>query len=400
MRYSQQEIDMLLRTYPDPSVRKGIIQGYVYTQWLSTMAKRGTFVGATGVGKSRIGVMAAEMQFQKNPNSVIYAIAPTESLRDVEWPDEFRKWGCEHLISKIKFICYASIADEVVQGEIDLVLLDECHHITPLNSVFFENNRVWNIFAFTATYPNINDDIDKFALLNHLCPVFFQIPIEDAVALKLVTEFEIKVLLFDLDDKDKYIESGPKKHRIMTTELGHYKYLTKQIQQCIIQKREGAKFKWIGDRMRFLYNIRTREWIAKDVMDALMKEDKRTLIFTGSIDLCEKLCKPNTFHSETNDTALTEFAAKIRPYLGAVNALNEGKNLPEVDQTIVVQLDSNARNIVQRIGRGIRWRPNHIGLVVILVARGTADEKWYKQAVAEIDPKRIKEYIVHAKARV
>lgn len=397
MRLSSKDIENYLRDYPDPNVRKGKIQDLALDRWIANHC-RGTFEGATGVGKSRVGVNAAKRQFEKNPNSIVYVLTPTEVLRDMDWPDEFRKWDAGHLVDKVKFLCHASMDTEIVQGEIDLVIWDECHHATVLNCSFFKNNTIWCIFAFTATLPKVDNEPEKRAILDKLCPSVFQVPLDDAVALHLVSEFEIKVLLFDLDNKSKSVVSGTSKAPIMDTEYNHYQYLTGQIQNCIVRKRGNAKFKWIGERSRFLRAMETRKKITRDIMKHIMTTDKRTLIFCGSIDLCEELCAPNTYHSKSGLTALKEFRAKIRPYLGAVNALNEGQNLPEVDQAIVVQLGSSDRDIIQRIGRLIRYRVGHIGLVVILVAKHTAEERWYKEAFEDFDKKRIKEYYVKPEA--
>jgi ERCC4-related helicase len=63
-----------------------------------------------------------------------------------------------------------------------------------------------------------------------------------------------------------------------------------------------------------------------------------------------------------------------------------------------VQLNSTELNLTQRIGRAIRWRENHTPKIVILVAKDTADEKWYYSATANFNKSRIKEYYVRAQA--
>ena len=88
------------------------------------------------------------------------------------------------------------------------------------------------------------------------------------------------------------------------------------------------------------------------------------------------------------------FRADQINYLGAVQALNEGEHIPDMDQILIVQINSRELNLIQRIGRTIRFRENHTAKIIILVASGTADEKWYRSATSNLNKSRIKEYHV------
>lgn len=356
--------------------------------------KRGTFEGATGVGKSKVGVLAAKEQFEKNPNSIVYVLVPTESLRDIEWPDEFRKWDCEHLINKVRFLCHASMQDEKVDGEIDLVILDECHNITPSSSTFFTLNTVWYILGLSATLPK--NDPDKMAIINKFFPSCFKVTLDEATRLKLVSEFEIKVLFFDLDSVNLSVLGGTKKNPYMVTELDQYKSITKSLSRAMWKPgaSEGMKFYWINKRVQFLKNLTTREKIAKDVMKAVVTPGTRTIIFCASIEQSKNLCGENIYNSKSSDKALSAFKNDEINHLGAVDALNEGKNLPTLDQLLIVAVSSKELDLLQRIGRTIRWREGHKAMVAILVARDTVDTKWYESATKNFDKKRIKEYLI------
>lgn len=385
-RYSQADINSLL-LLTDPDIIKDTVQKEVLSSWRSSN-KRGTFEGATGVGKSKVGVMATIAQFEKKPDSIVYIATPTATLRDTGWPDEFKKWNVEHLISKIVFLCHTSMHEVLVEGEVDLFIYDEIHHITVDNMKFFTNNKVWDILSLGATISDM-DEV-KLELLNKYCPVFFSIPVEDAISLKLVTEFEIIVLKCQLNSVDLIFKDGEK----FITEMEYYKRLSKHIQNAMfIEKMKWSKFKWIQKRVELIMNLPTKKKIAQDVLKQIIKEELRTLIFCGSIDQCNELCGENVYHSKSGGKKfLNMFIKKQINTLGAVKALNEGENLPDVDQSFIIQLSSKSKDLIQRIGRNIRWRPNHIGKIIILVAKGTADEKWYLNAVKDIDPKRIKEY--------
>lgn len=377
------------------------IQEQGYEAWKAA-GSRGTEEMATGTGKTRIGIRAAKEELETNPDALVYVVVPTETLRDVGWPEEARAYGCEWVLEKVRIVCWAALGRERPPRDVDLVILDEVHHITTLNSSFFsrEDYKVWKIMGLTATLPGEKwqQDIDKMMIIKHLCPPVFKITLEQAIALKIVTDFEMYVLKFDLDDTEQYIEVGAKGKTYKTTELKRYHQLTKMMQRATFSKNEGMKFVAIQKRTEFLYNLRTKKRLAQDVIRQIMTKGERTIFFCGSIEQSEELCGRQVYHSRTNDLMLEAFRKEEIDYLGVVQALNEGENLPNIDQILVVQLTSKELNIIQRIGRAIRWRENHTPKVIVLVAKGTADEKWYKEAIRNFDKSRIKEYYVKPEA--
>ncbi len=396
----EKTIQNLLEECPDQ--RKTEVQYMALENWVECN-HRGTFEGATGVGKTLVGINAVAYQFKKNPQSLIYIVVPTTTLRDVDWPAEFKRWGHADLIKKVRIICYASLLKEKPKKDVDLLILDEIHHLTLDASLFLsESNpwKIWNILGLTATLPNPKrsiEDFDKRARIERFAPSIFKVSLEKAIQLELVADFEVKVLKFDLDSTDKYIPGGTKAVPFNTTERATYQYLTKMIQRMVMAKKEGAKFAYIGKRTRFLRNLRSKLWVAQECMKHMITPDNRTLIFCGGIEQSHTLCGDWVYHSQTTDKHLQKFQDKEIHFLGVVDALNEGKNIAELDQSLVVQLDSNERSIIQRIGRNVRFRPGHKALIVVCVAKGTADEKWYESAFENFDKSRIKEYHITAK---
>jgi len=53
---------------------------------------------------------------------------------------------------------------------------------------------------------------------------------------------------------------------------------------------------------------------------------------------------------------------------------------------IIAQLNSNARDVTQRLGRILRGLEPEL---YILVSQGTKDEDWAREALADFDKKRI-----------
>ena len=142
-------------------------------------------------------------------------------------------------------------------------------------------------------------------------------------------------------------------------------------------------------RMHFLYKLKSREIVGKYLLERVIPKDERTLIFAGNINLAESL-EPRTFHSKSKDTDLNLFMAKEINRLSSVKALNEGMNIPDLDNALIAQINSKERHLIQKIGRIVRYRPNHLAGIYIMYAKGTADETWLNKSLEGIDQSNIK----------
>ena len=402
MNLTPEQVQHMVNTM-SPEEIKSWVQQEAVKAWRAA-GKRGTIEAATGTGKTVMALLAAHAEFELNPNALVYIVVPTETLRDVDWPNEMDKFGFSYMKEKTKRICYTSLGKEVPERDVDLFIGDEIHHATIANTAFFENEN-WKIFyilCLTATLPDKNgyeQDKDKWHLINNLAPSCFKVTIEEAIELKLVSDFEVTILQFDLDSTDAYITAGTPAKPFKITEAAQYKFLTKALGRAMYNKKyEGAKFTCMQKRMDFIYNLRSKTLLAQEIMEKILPNN-RTLIFCGSIAQSEILCGKQIFNSGTNDSQLELFCSEKIDYLGVVQILNEGKNVPNLDQAIVVQLSSKERGVIQRIGRIIRYRPGHVARIVVLVAKDTVDEKWCTKAFENFDQKRIKKYYVKPKYR-
>lgn len=361
---------------------------------------RGIVVKATGTGKSRVPILYAK----KKKITKIALIVPTEELRDDGWEKEFKKWKADELYKGVHRYCYAS-AHKIFDEDYELVILDECHHITPLSGSFFDNNKAKDIIALTATLPT--DPVKKDILMGLGLNPVYTVSIDDAQEMDLVAPFKIKVIYTQLNRVIKDIPAGNKAKPFMTTEYGQYTYISRCIAalsdketdmfgnpvQKFLTASEKAKLQMLLlKRMRFIYNLKSKTIVARKLISSIEKTEK-VLIFCGSIEQAEDLC-PYHYHSKikksNNDLELFKNDKINR--LSCVNALNEGVNISNLDVGIITQLNSKELNLVQRIGRIIRKRPGHEAVIYILCCKGTQDEVWLQKSLKNFDAKNI-EYL-------
>lgn len=314
-------------------------------------------------------------------------VVPSQKLRDIDVPAEFAKWHHTDLLKDIRVICYDSIP-KISEEFYDIVVLDELHKITELRSEFFfeNNNRIDRVLGLTATTPKEEvkiNIIDKLGM-----NLIFSVSIEEAQENDLISDYEITIINVPIGDLP--VEVKTKLKRYTTTERKRYMGLSKVIAMYYDEGRSPPKNVLLG-RMRFIYNLKSKAYAAKQLLKDLDK-GTRTLVFTKSIDICDFIVgKENAYHSKAKKNgAYSRFINGESDIMGVVDAINEGVNLPELDCVVIEQLNSQPREFIQRIGRGLRYRKGHKAKIYIIVSKGTQDESWARDAIENIPEEKVK----------
>jgi len=356
--------------------------------------RKGTIAGATGVGKSRMAVLAAEsLEPWDGKQQDILIVTPTEVLRDENWPAELVQWSTALEQARVLIVCYASVSK--VRGyKFKLVIFDEVHHLTTLSAKLYDNNLIFATLGLTATPPKELADPIKYAIIREFAPVIFKYSLDQGVEDKIVADFDIFVVMDSLDSVSINIPAGTKDKPFLTTESAAYQHLSKIINSMQMRGVPANSLKFMQlKRFRFLCALPSKQRLAKYILDRL-PVDKRIITFFGSIEQANVTMGEDVFHSKVKKgkklrSKLEDFKEKVIDRIGVVNAVDEGHNIPDLDIAFIVQTNSNSRTIVQRIGRVVRIRPDHKALVIVLCTQGTQDESWVKKALEDINPQRI-----------
>ena len=67
----------------------------------------------------------------------------------------------------------------------------------------------------------------------------------------------------------------------------------------------------------------------------------------------------------------------------AVNMLREGQNLTDIEEGVVVQLDGEVRNFIQKQGRVMRNKKNPT--IHLLYVKDTRDEEYLKESIKGLE---------------
>jgi superfamily II DNA or RNA helicase len=389
------EIENLRNTLSGEELTKFVntVRGIVQEEAKQAVIKNngGMIAMATGSGKSRVAVELAKHYFDPQDDYHGALLVPTEKLRDENWEEEFTKWEAKILWKHTERLCYAS-ASKVKEYNFPLAILDEGHNITDLSSEFFINNKVERTVLLTATPPS--DPIKRQILSDLGIYLVYELTLDQAVRLGFVAPYKITVISVALDNVTKNIPGGTKLKPFLTTESAAYAYYSKSIQQAMFDKTPSGKKRHqfaILRRMQFIYKIPSKTVAIKFLLEQVIPKTDRTIVFCGNIEQAEDVC-PYFYHSKSGDKHYNAFKSEEINRLSCVKAINEGHNFPGVDSGIIGQLNSKEKDLVQRIGRLIRFRPDHEAHLYIVVSEGTQDEKWLENAVSNLDQSKI-EYV-------
>jgi superfamily II DNA or RNA helicase len=366
---------------------------------------RGLLALATGTGKSKIPVDVIKDRVKDNKKYKVLIVVPTELLRDINWPEEFAKWKCAKICkNNVTLVCYASLADHT--EKYDLIVGDEIHKLTESSYRYFTNtykedlSELPDIMMLTATPPGIGNQTDvlKKQLLDTLGPVVYTYGLDQGIEAGVVSNYQIHVLKFRLDNRVKYIPGGNKAKRFYQTEQEAYEYKDRQLKVAMYSKSQRINFMRI-DRMQFIAGLQSKTEWARVILSKI-KDGERTLLFGTRTEQVDDLLAGKTYHSKRDDKDFQDFRNGKISRLGVVNAVDEGLNIPSIDTIVMLQVNSNPRQCMQRIGRGVRFKLGHTVKVYILVAESTVDEQWLEKALVVFDKSKVKYHDIRLATKV
>lgn len=338
--------------------------------------KRSGIAASMGIGKTFMGIM--HMAEHYNDNCMFLVVAPKKTIL-AEWVNEAKKHGYEHLLPHIKFTTYISLHKQA--KDFDVVYLDECHSLLfPHASWLNQYNGI--ILGLTGTPPRFERS-EKGQMVNAFCPIVFEYETDDAVKDKILNDYRITVHLLSLNtEKNMLMQKGS--NSWYTSEMTSYLYWTKRLEDSTTKKEEQIMSVM---RMKNIMNFPSKELLAIRLMNNVTD---KCILFANTQEQADRLCE-YTYHSGNPDSEinLIKFKSGEVMKLAGVLQLNEGVNIPNLKECIILHAYGNERKSSQRIGRMLRLNPDETASIHILCYKNTVDERWVKSALEDYDPSKI-----------
>jgi superfamily II DNA or RNA helicase len=355
----------------------------VQKEALDTVAnlKKAGIAVSMGVGKTLIGLKHMAMNY--HDTSKFLVVASKRSILS-EWLAEASKHGLEHLVPHITLTTYLSLDKELCKptADFDVVYLDECHsllysHDTCLKAHFGK------ILGLTGSPPKYANS-EKGQMVDRYCPIAYTYETDNAVDDKILNDYRIVVHRLPLNTaKDIRVERA--KNIWYTSEKANYDYWSTRIDQAK-NKKELQMMSIM--RMKAMMEFTSKEKLAIHILRSI--EDK-CIVFANTQEQADRMCA-FSYHSNNplSDENLMLFKLGEVTKLSAVLQLNEGVNIPNLKQGIILHAYGNERKSSQRIGRLLRLNPDDTATVHILCYKDTVDERWVNSALEGFDINKIK----------
>lgn len=345
----------------------------------------------TSVGKTRV---ALDFMHEKEVEGDILIVIPRLILID-NWKKEIIKWGYEPYLPQITFTTYISLPKYTKGKKYDLVIFDECHHLSERAREAAEELVSNYTLLLSAT---VNKTLKKEIKMLFPQLECYKISMREAIDEDILPDPE--VFLIPLELSNNIIETmviNPKAKK--TTKVSFpYRFMarkdknTKYIIECTQQEyysdlsamvdfykrnyfhtnNQAIYFRWqqkAKERLMWLSGLKNN--VALQLLEKL--KDKRTLTFCNGIEQTELLGKYciNSKNTES-DSILEDFNKERINHITACNILNEGANLTNCQIGIFVSINSSDTMRIQKLGRILRHKEPKI---FILYYKNTREEE-------------------------
>ena len=299
---------------------------------------RALIISATGTGKTYLAALDVR-QVDPAPRRVLFVVhreriaaSALKSFRRV-LGDRYsyglltgghRDLDATALFSTVQTLSRPNNYKQFAPDEFDYIVVDEVHRAGAAGyQRILDYFKPKFLLGMSAT-PERNDNVDVFALFNHVVP--FEIRLNDAIGSHLVTPFHYFGVTTG-DETGDNVAADPQALAERITE-------------------QSDKYGFSGPRLKCLvFCSRIDE--AQAVTGRLRELGRRALCLSGaSTDEERERAIGRLEQDEHNDDALE--------FIVTVDIFNEGVDIPTVNQVILARPTDSAIVFVQQLGRGLR----------------------------------------------
>lgn len=375
--------------------------------------RRGVVEAVTGTGKTIVGVAAVLEQLAVRGQSLV--LVPTRELQR-QWIGVLAEWlPARTLVGRLgdggrctlaSHDVLVAIVNSVRSADVrpirphGLLVADECHRYASALNRLALDPRFDRRLGLSATYAR--DDDGHVAWLD---PYFggtcFELGYRRAIADGVVARVAVALVAvrFEPDERERYDELTEVMRAAAAKLIGRYglprepfaAFLREVI--ALAEAGEGnaatlaRRYKLAAtERRRLLADARGKT----DALDALapaIQAADRTIVFTQSIAASEAAVArlsssgipAELVHSrlrpDVRSGALRRFASGVTRVVSAPKVLDEGVDVPAADLAVIVGASRSRRQMIQRMGRVLRRKPDgRLARFAVLFVEGTVED--------------------------
>jgi len=362
------KVEWVKRSIPEPpkiDFKLYKFQAQALNAWLSAGC-RGVVVVPTGGGKTFIGLSA--LAYLSVPTLI--CVTTIELAR--QWIQRIQEYlgiedvgllgGGKHDIKDVTVAIYNSAVKHVdkIRDKFDLVIFDETHHV-PADSfrkiAFYIKARKRLGLSATPYRNDRNESLIFFSIGN----IVYTAKYDEMVRLKLASP--LKYYRF-------YVKLTPE-------EASAYSQ---------VNNSAGSNPSTIQKLMKIAFNAEKKFDALKKIVQQLPND--KILVFCQYVDQAKKAYKAiqevakghavlltGSTKSELRKKYFEQFKEGKKRIIVTTTVLDEGIDVPDAETAIILSGSGTERQMIQRIGRVIRYRPNKVAKVIEIITRNTIEER-------------------------
>jgi len=363
---------------------KDSIQQNAIEHWIAA-GKIGTIILPTGVGKTRIGIMAHDQVGGKT------LIVTSLGVIVEGWHKEL---GSREAVVQVINSAHKT------KVEVDLLIVDEVHRaLSPTFSKVFENVTYKYLLCLTASLP---ESEERQQLLISKAPIVYSKNIKDVKAVMAPCTVHKVVVNLNKVQKAQYnffnqkfiaaaiqVAKLKKQTHPATSVFDFAKLHATSTKHNDVTKVCKAYWSYMQLRKRVLYNNDEKIKTIKKILS--YPSSTKTIVFCNTIMFAEKVArildKP-VYHSKLTHKERELALSLFKDCIVTVSALNEGIDIVDADTGIAVSSVSSRIINTQQLGRVNRKYGNKVSNFYNLYVEGTPEERWVNSKLKSMEWKQ------------
>ncbi len=343
---------------------------------------------ATGVGKTRLAIMAIFLLLKQNPGAYIIISVPTQYLKD-QWITELEKYS---LINN----CDVIVVNTIIKHKYncDLLVLDEAHRFSSVCFAgVFSAVTYKMVLCLTATLERLDG---KEIIIKQRAPVCDTITLEEATQNGWVSPVKNYLVLLNVDLKE-YKELDRKFNSYFAffgfdfscamSALQDWKYRNKFAKQICsdpktVLQMSAQWMKALHARKAFIENHPKKIEICRQIVDA--RQDTKGIMFCPTIKFANQIKRGMVLHSKQKATenrkVVEEFNKATTGWIATAHMLDEGADVAGLTVGVKMNVDSSKIRSTQQQGRVCRFSPNKTAEMFTIVINNTQEVKWFNNS--------------------
>ena len=375
--------------------------------------RRGVVQAVTGAGKTRIGIGAAYEALRRGLKVLV--LVPTAELQR-QWTENLKEalprarrgllgdGGSDSLDSVdilVAIVHSAATRQTLREHKAGLLIADECHRYAAENfSRALDNGFDWRL-GLSATYER-EDERHTAVLDPYFGRIVFDLWYKRALAEQVIAPFKLAFISVQLapDERTRYDEltdTMGRAARILEKSAGIPREPFPAFMAAVASLAESSSLTparqtarrymaAMSARREVLAACRTK-MMAVAALHSTVQAADRSLVFTQTKESARRAADTyialgstagvidSGMGSEDRRAAMDAFRSGQLDVLAAPKVLDEGVDVPAADLGIVVSASRSRRQMVQRLGRVIRRKPDHrLGRMAVLFCANTVED--------------------------